>query len=75
MSEYILERNYDTKNGTFNTVKREEIVRCRDCVYMCAEYSTVDEHGEVISTGYLCEWTELWTKPDGFCSWAERRDA
>ena len=53
----------------------EEIVRCRDCVYMCAEYSTVDKHSEVISTGYLCEWTELWTKPDGFSSWAERRDA
>lgn len=34
MSEYILERDYDTKNGTFSTVKREEIVRCRDCKYL-----------------------------------------
>lgn len=58
-----------------NTVSFEPVVRCRDCVYMCAEYSTVDKHGEVISTGYLCERTELLTKPDGFCSWAERRDA
>lgn len=64
--EFLGERHYH---------RCEPIVRCRDCVYMCAEYSTVDKHGEVISTGYLCEWTELWTKPDGFCSWAERRDA
>lgn len=73
MSEYIV-RETDLESTEWIS-EYEEIVRCRDCVYMCAEYSTVDKHGEVISTGYLCEWTELWTKPDGFCSWAERRDA
>ena len=53
----------------------EEIVRCRDCVFFIADVETVDEHGEQIATGNLCEWTELWVEPCGFCSWAERRNA
>lgn len=66
MSEYILERNYDTMNGTFGTVKREEIVRCRDCVkseewqgrMLCHRFSMSSHAGFPV-------------EPDGFCAWGE----
>ena len=76
MTEYILERNYDTKNGTFSTVKREEIVRCRDCSYYEHEVYTFRElkeeyhrclrdwNGEPVSSD---------VEPDGFCAWGERK--
>lgn len=54
---------------------QERIVRCSDCVFFAADVETVDERGEQIATGNLCEWTGLWVEPNGFCSWAERRDA
>lgn len=34
MTEYIMDRQYDIANGTFSTVKREEIVRCRNCKHI-----------------------------------------
>lgn len=69
MSEYVtvwVDDLPDLKRG-------EEIVRCRDCVFFAADYSTVDLSGNVIATGNLCEWTELWVKPIDFCSQGERR--
>ena len=33
MSEYIIEVDYDIRNGTFAQKRKEEITRCRDCKY------------------------------------------
>ena len=66
MSEYIIERNYDIKNGTFSTVKREEIVRCRDCRYYASNMHECMR---------LDVWDDsLWfaVEPDDFCSSGER---
>ena len=65
MSEYILERNYDTKNGTFSTVKREEIVRCRDCKHM--ETRGYRQYCGAHAGGY----PEVVL--DDFCSFGERK--
>lgn len=67
MTEYIMDRQYDIANGTFSTVKREKIVRCRDC----ENYAT-DELG-----GYctLLDFQDAQGMEDKFCAWAKRRDA
>lgn len=45
--------------------QREEIVRCRDCVY----------RGWSEAGGYFCaRGIGLTVEPDGFCKWAKRRD-
>lgn len=42
---------------------REEIVRCIDCKYFR------------IGLNYdVCAFTDKYTRHDGFCSWAERKD-
>ena len=72
MSEYIVDfgtSTYKSSDGlVYAPVKqlREEIVRCRDCVYSindreCSRPDEVyDEH-----------WFAI--EPDGFCAWGERR--
>ena len=68
MSEYITEW---VSHNIEDPFVREEIVRCRDCAYICnreyangLEYHTCSyfdsEHAEV--------------EPDGFCAWGERRE-
>ena len=75
MSEYVVEVEYDTFNGTFSQKRREEVVRCRDC----EKWSSFDtEDGKRI--GDCFEWTHLdgfshATNEDGFCAWGERRYA
>lgn len=75
MSEYVVEVEYDTFNGTFSQKRREEVVRCRDC----EKWSFFDtEDGKRI--GDCSEWTHLdgfshATNENGFCAWGERRDA
>jgi Lar family restriction alleviation protein len=58
---------------------REEIVRCRDC-----EHAEESESGSLHCIGYLVEKWDYYNdepsygrqvEPDGFCAWAERRDA
>lgn len=71
--EYVCRFYPDSWGEKSITLFGVPIVRCRDCVFFTADVSTVDERGEQIATGNLCEWTELWTEPDGFCAWAERR--
>ena len=71
MSEYIVQFGYEPPTGV-----KEQIVRCRDCEHYDSErygcwwfahaerqpdYSWADEPSDV--------------EPDGFCAWAERRDA
>lgn len=76
MTEYILERNYDTKNGTFNTVKREEIVRCRDCKhYRFIDRSDIfqdDRHNDSFCLRFV-DGKRMEVEPDGFCAWGERK--
>ena len=68
MSEYIVNLSADwaSKQGE----KLTEIVRCRDCAYICnREYANGLEF-------YTCsyfdsEYAEV--EPDGFCAWAEKR--
>lgn len=83
MSEYIIEVEYDTFNGTFTQKRHEEIVRCRDC-----------KHGHITIDGRSCKWCDLiathdidgdepnngydpepYFDTDFFCAWGERRDA
>ena len=45
MSEYIIEVEYDTFNGTFTQMRHEEIVRCRDCKFYTPESMTREERG------------------------------
>ena len=83
MSEYIYERPEQpakvVRDGwnvriEWDFVQREEIVRCRDCVYAtdgcygCRYFSHVD-----LAWDY--RWKEVHAKvePDGFCSWGERK--
>ena len=65
MTEYIIEVEYDTFNGTFTQKRREEIVRCRDCKH-CMAYWQSD---------YCDYFKHVTNDPDGFCAWGERRDA
>lgn len=63
----------DARLDLYTSLEVEEIVRCRDCVHFIENASTIDMDGNVIGSGPVCEWLELWVKPDGFCAWAERR--
>ena len=63
MSEYI----YATDEHKGHWLTGEEIVRCSDCKY----YELVQE-----DSGDWCGyWTDRVYRADGFCAWAERRDA
>lgn len=74
MSEYIYGSIGDPLANALCEIylPRAEIVRCRDCVYICnREYANGLEF-------YTCsyfdsEYAEV--EPDGFCAWGERRDA
>ena len=84
MSEYIvhegIESTFTDYLGVKHTVnhyeKREEIVRCRDC-----RHFRIEPWDEVLAAQYgappmICERTGDMddVEPDGFCSWAERRE-
>lgn len=64
MSEYVVEIEYDTINGTFSQKRHEEIVRCRDC-----EYASYDSRW----CYRLLNAEEPPTTPDGFCAWGKRK--
>lgn len=68
MTEYIIDWDTGLVIDTFSKNNlREEIVRCRDCIGL---YETWD--------GWECERFSgeyHRAEPDGFCAWAERRDA
>lgn len=73
MSEYVVEIEYDTINGTFSQKRHEEIVRCKDCS-MWSFFDTDDGN----RIGDCAEWTHLdgfghATNENGFCAWGERK--
>lgn len=62
--EYIVELGkalYDPDTGAavFKPEFREKITRCRDC-----------KHND----GAVCDYSAVYTRPNGFCQWAERRE-
>ena len=69
MSEYIFE--LDNLNLVYEPMKREEIVRCRDCkrfhperlIYNCEFKHPREEN--------VYQWR--YTEPDGYCSFGERK--
>ena len=78
MTEYIIDWDTGLVIDTFSKNNlREEIVRCRDCVFMHTVRSwlgmDVDEcwlHADP-ETGAL---GKNRTEPNGFCAWGERRN-
>ena len=68
MSEYIC----DFENGRDGWYEqREEIVRCRDCIYYKQDPDPIDPGWPM-----MCERTgDDMVEPYGFCAWGERRDA
>ena len=70
MSEYI----YGTDEHEGHWLTGDEIVRCRDCkFYHPREGATLNCRFEHPSMPNTVEWCIA--EPDGFCKWAERRDA
>ena len=63
MSEYIIELGEHTTDG-IKCVQREEIVRCRDCVFY-------DDYLGSCIRGNAHQ--VFAAEPDGFCKWGERR--
>ena len=80
MTEYIVDIGFMSQPDLGVSI-REEIVRCRDCKHF-------SEDRRDTSIGwvgvFVCD-SEQWStsslmpshkvEPDGFCAWAERRDA
>lgn len=71
MSEYITEVVYDMFHGTFTRNIREEIVRCRDCVYFKSETDIFPALCRLWLPRNLSK--QYGIEPDGFCAWGERR--
>ena len=68
MSEFIIDQGNDLKPPRL----REEITRCRDCVYIC--HNEYKNGCEYLTCGFFDNrYAEV--DPDGFCAWGERRDA
>ena len=73
MSEYIMDRQYDIQHGMFSTVKREEIVRCRDCKYASAGEAVISgnwQHGNCLNPRFRGSIHGANVTADGFCAWA-----
>lgn len=66
MAEYV----FAVRDGGGLEECREEIVRCKDCVYQQLEYIS---RGPMICNRNSC--TPWLVEPDGFCAWGEERDA
>ena len=67
MTEYIIAHCVDSVSGVRYDERREEIVRCRDCVYF-------DKYeNDEISVCYRFDNEQPIVEPDGFCKWGERR--
>lgn len=75
MTEYIIDWDENLVIDTFSKNSlRDEIVRCRDCkFYHPREGATLNCRFEHPSMPNTVEWCIA--EPDGFCKWAERRDA
>lgn len=79
MSEYIMERPDSpakvVRDGwnvriEWDFKQREEIVRCRDCVYFCNHKHA---NGTEWQTCSYFDSEHAEGEPDGFCAWGEKR--
>ena len=76
MSEYIYrercksESSRHVKSNLVSLVRCEEVIRCRDCLYWIDEDYCTNPKWRVGRT-----YERPCTEPDGFCAWAERRQA
>lgn len=69
MAEYVTEWGECVDDFTV----REEVVRCRDCVYRRRSWNG---HEPNFIDDWFCSYTgghEV--KPDGFCAWASRKES
>lgn len=76
VTEFIVRCEYQEFLGERHYHRCEPIVRCRDCAK--AEFSEVhllNGMKQHILTCVRFPSFQHETQPDGFCSWAERRDA
>lgn len=67
MSEYIITDEQIAENRRLHGKKllvMPEIVRCRDCRFSLAHGNGCGRNQDIYDV-----------EPDGFCAWAERRDA
>ena len=62
-------RFFDEEHEEGRVERREEIVRCRDCMYI-----TVDQSEHDFREPVWCNFHRMDVKPDGFCAWGERKD-
>lgn len=69
MSEFVIECWYDPDDGWIAGTYREEIVRCRDCVYMTNQKYKSYEYQ--MCSYFDSEYAEV--EPDGYCAWSCRR--
>lgn len=51
-------------------LKRERVVRCRDCKFALVSKDAISCHGPIQAAGIAMCAGKL-VKPDGFCSWGE----
>ena len=74
MSEYVVEIEYDTFNGTFSQKRHEEIVRCRECKHFTPKgaITFLDYSTNEAFCSYIRSY-KLQIGPDGFCAWGERK--
>ena len=74
MSEYIIWESDGIEvqgHRVTQHERREEIVRCSDCVY----YDIAGEEYRFYSDKVYCEKLWKYVEPDGFCKWAEQRES
>ena len=64
MAEYVFEIDESRADalGSMPCERREEVVRCRDCVCAWRE-------------GTSCRVFNAFDEPDGFCAWGRRRES
>ena len=64
----ITKRDVEQVSERLRALGWEEVVRCRDCEYLC-------DDGSTWGCGWHCSCltTNDGTPPDGFCAWGERR--
>lgn len=73
MSEYIYATNGELVANIDGDISlaREEVVRCRDCIYYAQDSDPIDPGWPM-----MCERTgDDMVEPYGFCSWGERKEA
>ena len=72
MSEYIVELNAKLYTD-LRFKRREEIVRCRDCVHY---YEAEEYHPQGNYDKRCCKYFDTYddeVESDGFCAWGERK--